>query len=123
MDNNIVVDGVTLPPPAQEGVSYAPEAIWSENAGRAGNCDFVGDVRSVKCTLSITWESLTYSEVSLIRGAFTRLGKPFFTITFTDDTGQRKTLRCYSTLPSSSIHTYKDNKGNVTGMTVSVVEV
>ncbi|GAB5081323.1 hypothetical protein Osc1_04960 [Hominimerdicola sp. 21CYCFAH17_S] len=122
MDNNIVVDGVTLPPPAQEGVSYAPEAIWSENAGRAGNCDFVGDVRAVKGTLSITWESLTYSEVSLIRGAFTQLGKPFFNVTFTDDTGQRKVLRCYSTLPSSSIRIY-NKSGDVANMTVDIVEV
>ena len=123
MDNNITVDGVTLPAPAQDGVSYAPEAIWSENAGRAGNCDFVGDVRAVKGTLSLSWGKLTYAEAALIRSAFTQLGKPFFNITFTDDTGQRRMLRCYSTLPASSIHTYRDNKGSVTGMTVDVVEV
>lgn len=123
MDNNIIVDSVTLPPPAQDGISYTPEAIWSENAGRSGNCDFVGDVRAVKGTLSIKWDTLTYAEVSLIRSAFTHMGKPFFYITFTDDTGQRKTLHCYSTMPASSIHTYRDENGNVTGMTVDVVEI
>lgn len=122
MDNNVIVDGVVLPAPAQDGIEYALEAIWSDNAGRVANCDFVGDVRAVKGTLSLKWDTLTYSQVKLIRQAFTHLNKPFFNITFTNDEGKRTTLRCYSTMPKSTIHTYRDDKGNITGMTVDVVQ-
>lgn len=123
MDNNIIVDGVTLPPPTEGGISYAPELIWSENAGRTGNCTFVGDVKAVKGTLSISWGTLTYAQVSLIRSVFSNVGKPFFNVTFTDDTGNRKTMRCYSTMPSSSIRTYSKENGSLTGVSVDLVEV
>lgn len=122
MDNSIIVDGVTLPPPAVDGITITPEAIWSNNAGRTSSCEFVGDIRAVKTTLSISWNNLTYADVKKIRAAFTHFGKPFFNITFTDDTGTRQTVRCYSTLPSSSIHTYRDSAGNVTGMAVDIVQ-
>lgn len=122
MDNSIVVDGVVLPAPAQDGIQIKHEPIWSDNAGRTSTCYFVGDIRAVKTTLTISWDTLTYEQVVLIRNAFTSLGKPFFTLTYTDDTGNRPTIDCYSTMPSSAIHTYRDECGNVTGMTVDVVQ-
>lgn len=122
MDNSIVVDGVVLPAPAQDGIQIKPEPIWSDNAGRTSTCYFVGDIRAVKTTLSISWGTLTYEQAEKIRSAFTHLGKPFFSLTYTDDTGQRQTINCYSTMPQSAVHTYRDECGNITGMTVDVVQ-
>lgn len=122
MDNNIIVDGITLPPPAKDGLSLKPEPIWSDNAGRVSNCAFVGDIRAVMWNIDITWQDLTYEQVKLIRKAFTSAAKPFFNMTFTTDEGERLTIRCYSTMPSSTIRTYRDERGQITGMTVSVVQ-
>lgn len=122
MDNNIYVDGVKLPPPAKEGISCGKQIIWSENAGRTASCEFVGDVRAVKTTVTLTWDKLTYADVSKIRNAFTHSGKAFFSLTFTNDVGQRETISCYSDTIESTIRTYRDSAGCVTGISVSVIQ-
>lgn len=123
MDNNVIVDGITLPPPAQGGIVLTPQLIWSSNAGRVANAEFVGDIKAQKLTGTITWEGdLTYAEMRKIVSAFSHLGKPFFSLTFTDELGVRRTLRCYSTGVSSTIRVYRDAAGNVTGVSVQFVE-
>lgn len=123
MDNNIYVDGTKLPVPPKDGVSMSREPIWSSNAGRTADCTFVGDVKAWKWNISISWGKLTLAEVAVIRGAFTTLGKPYFNISITDDTGTRRTIRCYSTSPKSTVQVYEDDDGSVSGVSVDVVEV
>lgn len=123
MDNNIYIDGVKLPTLPQGGLNLSREPIWSANAGRTANCTFVGDIIGFKWNGSLNWGRLTLSEVSVIRGAVSVLGKPFFNITFTDDTGVRRTIRCYSTSPKSTVHVYKGDNGEVESLSVDIVEV
>lgn len=123
MDNNIYVDGTKLPVPPKDGVSMSREPIWSSNAGRTADCTFVGDVKAWKWNISISWGKLSLAEVAVIRGAFTTLGKPYFNISITDDTGTRRTIRCYSTSPKSTVRVYEDDDGSVSGVSVDVVEV
>lgn len=123
MDNNIYVDGTKLPVPPKDGVSMSREPIWSSNAGRTADCTFVGDVKAWKWNISISWGKLSLAEVAVIRGAFTTLGKPYFYISITDDTGTRRTIRCYSTSPKSTVQVYEDDDGSVSGVSVDVVEV
>lgn len=123
MDNNIYVDGTKLPVPPKDGVSMSREPIWSSNAGRTADCTFVGDVKAWKWNISISWGKLSLAEVAVIRGAFTTLGKPYFNISITDDTGTRRTIRCYSTSPKSTVQVYEDDDGSVSGLSVDIVEV
>lgn len=123
MNNNIIVDdNIVLPPPVEGGISIQPEFIWSQNAGRTASALFVGDIKTVKITMSISWEHLNYEQVQTIRGAFSRIGKPFFWLTYTGDDGIRTRKRFYSTSPSASIKTYTNSKGSITGVSVDLVE-
>lgn len=122
-DNNIYVDGTPLPVPPKDGVSMSREPIWSSNAGRTADCTFVGDIRAWKWNISISWGKLSLDDVAAIRGAFSTLNKPYFNITFTDDTGTRRTIRCYSTSPKSTVQVYEDDDGSVSGASVDIVEV
>lgn len=125
MENNVVVDGVTLPPPTKGGITYKQQLIWSKNAGRnTATGYFTGDVKAEKGTWTLSWNDieLTYAQLRLINTAFSRLGKPFFTITFTDDLGYRRTVRAYSDGRSTTIKTYRDDVGRITNVTVNIVE-
>lgn len=123
MDNNIYIDGVKLPTLPQDGLNLSREPIWSANAGRTADCTFVGDIIGWKFNGSLNWGRLSFTEAAVIRNAVSALGKPFFNVTFTDDTGTRRTIRCYSTSPKSVVHVYKDSSGEVNSVSVDIVEV
>ena len=123
--NDVIVDGVTLPPPAQGGIKYQQQLIWSKNAGRnTATAYFTGDIKAEKGTWTLSWNDLelTYAQLQTINNVFSRLGKPYFTITFTDDLGYRRTVRAYSAGRSSIIKSYRDDAGRITGVTVQIVE-
>ena len=123
MDNSIYIGTTRLPTLPADGLALSREPIWSANAGRTADCTFVGDVKAWKWNGSLNWGRLTFAEVAIIRAAVTTLNKPFFNLTFTDDTGTRRTIRCYSTSPKSTIHVYKDSSGEVNSVSVEIVEV
>jgi len=123
MDNNIYIDGTKLPVPPKDGVSMSREPIWSSNAGRTADCTFVGDIKAWKWNISISWGKLSLAEVAVIRGAFSTLSKPYFNITFTDDTGSRRTIKAYSTSPKGTVQVYQNTDGSVSGVSVDIVEV
>lgn len=123
MDNNIYIGSTKLPPLPADGFALSREPIWSANAGRTADCTFVGDVKAWKWNGSLNWGRLTFAEVAVIRAAVTTLTKPFFNLTFTDDTGTRRTITCYSTSPKSTIRIYKDSSGEVSALSVDIVEV
>jgi len=125
MTNDLIVDGIALPPPSMGGIQYQQQLIWSKNAGRnTATGYFTGDIKAEKGTWSFTWNDqlLSYADLRKINAAFSRLGKPFFTVTFTDDLGYRRTVRAYSAGRSSTIKTYRDDRGRITGVTVQIVE-
>lgn len=125
MENNIVVDGVALPPPAQGGIQYQQQLIWSKNAGRqTATGYFTGDIIAEKTTWTISWDALelTYAQIQTINTAFSRIGKPFFTITLTDDQGIRRTIRAYSAGRTSTVKSYRDSTGRITNVSVQVIE-
>ena len=125
MADDLIVDGVTLPAPARDGIKYQQQLIWSDNAGRnTATGYFTGDIKAEKGTWTFSWNNieLSYAQLRLINAAFSRIGKPFFTVTFTDDLGCRRTVRAYSAGRSSTVKTYRDDRGRITGVTVQIVE-
>lgn len=125
-DNDVIVDGtIRLPAPAEGGIQYQQQLIWSQNSGRkTATALFTGDIKAEKGTWTLSWNDLelTYEQLRTIHQAFSHLGKPYFTITFTDDLGYRRTVRAYSAGRTSSIKTYRDERGRITGVTVPIVE-
>ena len=122
-DYNLYIDDTKMPPPARDGINVQPQVIWSENAGRTASCLFVGDIRAVKQTMTITWNELTYNEVSTIQSHITRVGHPWVEVEYTDLDGTRKTFTGYTEGLKGGIRVY-DQKGigRVVGATLSLVE-
>ena len=123
MDNNIYINGIKMPTLPRDGLSLSREPIWSANSGRTADCAFVGDIIGMKWNGSLNWGRLSFSDVKIIRGAVSTINSSFFTLAFTDDTGTRQNIRCYSTSPKSVIHVYKNNSGEVESVSVDIVEV
>jgi hypothetical protein len=122
-DYNLYIDSTKMPPPAREGIQTGNEIIWSENAGRTASCLFVGDVRAVKKTLTITWNELTYSEVSTIKNHISRVGHPWVRVEYTDIDGDNQSFDGYTEGLKGGVRVY-DEKGNgrIIGVTLNIVE-
>ena len=124
-DYHLYIDGTKMPPPAKEGIIDADQIIWSENAGRVANGDFVGDIIAVKKTLQITWGELTYEQYALIQSSISRLGHPFVTVSYwppsAKNDSQRRTIRCYSEGLTGTIVTYTP-QGRIASVTVNLVQ-
>ena len=84
----------TLPTPAEDGVKFTPERIWSQNAGRSSTTGlFVGDVIAVKRTVTISYASLTEPEVQTLL-SLTDTSTPFWILDFPYGAHQRR-IHCY----------------------------
>lgn len=76
------------------------EKIWSNNAGRAANCEFVGDIRAIKKTLHIEWANLNPADVTLINSYISNVNAPFFSVTYLDEEFKEDTRTFYAATPS-----------------------
>lgn len=122
-DYNLYIDNAKMPPPAREGITRGKQIIWSENAGRTASCLFVGDVRAVKKTLEITWNELTYSEVSRIESHITRMHHPWVDVSYTDLNGHTVSFEGYTEGLKGGIKLYDEQgNGRVIGVTLSIIE-
>ncbi len=110
-----------MPPPAKEGINDGDNLIWSDNAGRTANGNFVGDIKAVKKSITITWNVLTYTEFLTIKNAISRLGTPFIKIKYTGTDGDVHIYKGYTEGIKGTIDTYTGN-GKVKGVSVNFVE-
>ena len=87
-------DGVEMPVPADLQVQN--NKIWSDNTGRSANGKLVGDMGCIKKKLIISWVHLTGEQVALINQYISNVSKPFFSVTFTDETFNEQTCTMYA---------------------------
>ncbi len=120
-DYELKIDGVTMPTPAKNGIVEADQIIWSNNAGRSANGNFVGDVIAVKKTLTITWNPLTYAQFVQINSHISRIGTPFITVSYKDRSGQRVSFRGYTEGVQGTITTYTTS-GKISNVTLNVIQ-
>lgn len=118
---DLKIDGAYMPTPAKDGITEADQLIWSSNAGRTANGNFVGDIIAVKRTITITWNELFYSDYMRIHNAISRVGKPFITVSYVNCCGERKTITGYTEGLSGRIATYTET-GRVKDVFLNVVE-
>ena len=120
-DYNLYLNGVKMPPPAKDGIVEQDQLIWSANAGRTANGNFVGDVIATKKTIAITWNVLTYSDFLTIHNNISKVGRPFITVKYTDSSGTVRSFTGYTEGLTGTIVTYT-GKGKVSNVTLNVVQ-
>lgn len=119
----IILDGVTLPTPTKEGITITPNRLWSENAGRnTATGKFIGDIITVKYTVSIVYARLDEEQMNLFLG-FTASLEPWHMLRF--PAGSRfKTISCYIADVSYTMRKYDRNqkKAYYNGVTIKFIE-
>lgn len=119
--SDLVVNGVTLPAPALNGVTISREKIWSANTGRTASGKIVGTIVAQKTTLRLKWPPLTLSQAALIHQAVSS-GTEFFPVSFTDAGGVRRSLTMYAGTPTYTQYSWKDGLQYVVDVAVDLIE-
>ena len=120
--SQLYVDGVQLPTPAVEGITYTVNKIWSSNTGRleqTGN--LAGTIVTIKKKLEIKWPPLTYDQVGVIESAVSTM-TPFHTLTYTDLTGTTTTMTVYFGDPTYTQYSWADGHQWFKNVAVSAIE-
>ena len=112
----VVLDGVTLPPLAQDGLEVTAEKIWSQNAGRSTSTgDFSGDIIAVKYTVRLAFGRLSTEQFRTLWGLVSGV-TAFHTLKFPlpqANGANDKTIRCYSVSPTGNLHHWESDSGEV----------
>lgn len=118
---DLVVNGVTLPAPALNGVTISEEKIWSANTGRTSSGKLVGTLIARKTTLRLKWPPLTLAQASLIKQAVSS-NTAFFPVSFTDESGTRRSLTMYAGTPTYTQYNWIDGLQYVMDVAVDLIE-
>lgn len=119
----LIVDGVTLPTPALEGLTISTNKIWSANAGRLENSgEMAGTIVTTKRKLEIKWPDLPMEKIKVIEAVVSDSGTPFHQLQYTDMTGTTSTITVYFGDISYTIYSYSPGVQRVKGVAVSAIE-
>lgn len=113
------INGIRMPELKIDGLKIKKEKIWSSNTGRTAGGFMVGDLVSIKYTLSIEWPVLTDSEVALIDS---EISKPFFSVKFRDLDGSFVTKEFYAGTPTYPVYSYACPSFVYSGTAVDLIE-
>ena len=89
------INGVTMPTPKHNGVTYSENKIWSTNTGRNMSGEMVGTIVAIKKKVEIEFPVLTPSQVNLINTQVSSKSNPFVPVEITSPMGDTKTFTCY----------------------------
>lgn len=120
-DYNLYLNKVKMPPPAKDGLVEQDQLIWSDNAGRTANGNFVGDVIATKKTITVTWNMLTYREFMIINQNISRIGRPFILVSYIDSSGTVCSFTGYTEGLTGTIITYT-GEGKVSNVTLNIIQ-
>ena len=119
--SDLVVNGVTLPAPALNGVTISKEKIWSANTGRTASGKLVGTLIAQKTTIKLKWPPLTLAQAALIQQAVSS-NTAFFPVSFTDAGGVRRSLTMYAGTPTYTQYNWIDGLQYVMDVAVDLIE-
>jgi hypothetical protein len=119
--SDLVVNGVTLPAPALNGVTISREKIWSAATGRTASGKMVGTIVAQKTTLRLKWPPLTLGQAALIQQAVSS-GTEFFPVSFTDAGGVHRSLTMYAGTPTYTQYSWKNGLQYVVDVSVELIE-
>ena len=119
-DDELIINGVTMPTPKLNGLTISKEKVWSKNTRRAANAEMVGDILAIKYTLKCTWPPLTREQVAVIDAAIT---PAFFNVTYTDpESNSRVTKRFYAGTPTYPVYSYVKGVKTYQGVGVDLIQ-
>ncbi len=118
----LTIDGVTMPQPKVGGMKITPNKVWSKNTGRTAAVTMVGTILDIKSTVEISWPPLTVEQVTLIEQTVSNKGRPFVSMSFTDQTGHRRTMNVYFDAPTYTCFDWVAGEWKVTDVAVSAIE-
>lgn len=119
---DLVINGVTMPDPALEGVTIATEKVWSANTGRTVSGKMVGDIIAKKTTIKIKWPVLTMEEAAVIEAAVSNAETPFVPVSYLDMTGQRVEKTVYFGTPTYTVYSWANGLRLVKDAAVDGIE-
>lgn len=118
----LVVDGITLPTPALEGLTISTNKIWSASTGRLENTgEMAGTIVAIKRKVEIKWPVLTMEKIRIIEDVVSS-PEAFHTMTYTDMTGQANTITVYFGDPSYTVYSYSNGVQLVKNASISAIE-
>jgi hypothetical protein len=111
-----------IPAPADGGVKFRNDKIWSDNTGRSSNCVMVGDIKAIKKTVSLQWFGLTGEQVELINSFISNVSRPFFSVTMYDEAYNVRTFNVYAGTPTYEVWGWDERRQLCKGLAVDLVE-
>lgn len=117
------MNGIQLPSPKLEGVSFSSEKIWSKNTGRPTNGTMVGDIVAIKKTISVEFPPLYPAQINVLESVVSNKDLPFFPFEFNDgetETTIRKTV--YAGPTSYKLYSWLNGIRYYTGYKIDLVE-
>lgn len=121
--SSLKIDGIAVPEPAHNGLTFTKEPIWSSNTGRGATGKMLGDIIGYKFKLQIKWPALSQEQTSLINQAIN--SKAFFDVEFIDPTnsnGDKITKSFYAGTPTYPVYSYVDGLPRYVGVGVDLIE-
>ena len=112
----------TAPAPQEGGFVIGKEPIWSQNTGRVASGLMVGDIIAIKTTLEITWSKLLQSDLTKLNNAVCNSSKPFFNVTYCDETGASVTKSFYCSPNSYTRKHYTKDSIKYTDVSIRLIE-
>lgn len=119
----LVVDGVTLPTPALEGLTVSTNKIWSANAGRLESSgEMAGTIVATKRKLEIKWPDIPMEKAKIIEDIVSDSDTPFHELQYTDMTGETSTITVYFGDISYTIYSYSPGIQRIKSVAISAIE-
>ena len=116
--NVLTIGGKVMPRVQKLSVSH--EAIWSKNAGRGATGDMIGDIKTRKAKLEITFSPMSDADGVLLDAA---IAPAFFSVVYKDPgTGKMETKTMYAGTPKYPVYTYADGFPRYVGVAVNLID-
>lgn len=113
-------NGVVMPEPKQNGITFTKEKIWSKNTGRATDGTMLGDVIAIKTKAQITWGILSGEQVAMLDAA---LEPAFISVCFKDPRLNAYTTKVfYAGTPTYPVYSYASGLPEYVGCAVDLIE-
>lgn len=118
--NGLKFNGEVMPTPAE--ITFTNNKIWSENTGRSATCLLVGDLKTIKKTISIVWTHLNGEQIAQVNRYISNVYSPFFSVTVIDETFQESTYTVYAGDPTYEILSWDSPLQFTKNVSVNLIE-
>ncbi len=114
------IDGIQMPEPKLNGITFSKEKVWSKNTGRTTDATMIGDIIAIKTKAQITWGILSGEQVAKIDEAVERA---FVSVYFKDPrVNDYVTKTFYAGTPTYPVYSYAKGLPEYVGVAVDLIQ-